>query len=131
VSFLSDLAVAKRDQLSRDNQVIANIPIAQTPKALVHVPNAVPVGSASGNLSGLAQAGDAVRLHLQAAGTALPKANASVAVNSLGLLDLVQIAAVGLAPTSLLSLDVNQRVTAQRHIKSCAGRLRLHGLGSR
>jgi len=37
---------------------------------------------------------------LQAAGTALPKANASVAVNSLGLLDLIQIAAVGLAPSS-------------------------------
>jgi hypothetical protein len=37
---------------------------------------------------------------LQAAGTGLPKANASVAVNSLGLLDLIQIAAVGLAPSS-------------------------------
>jgi hypothetical protein len=37
---------------------------------------------------------------LRAAGTALPKANASVAVNSLGLLDLIQIAAVGLAPWS-------------------------------
>jgi len=37
---------------------------------------------------------------LQAAGTALPHAQASVAVNSLGLLDLVQIAAEGLAPTS-------------------------------
>src|SRR6266852_5346262 len=37
---------------------------------------------------------------LQAAGTALPHAQVSVAVNSLGLLDLVQIAAEGLAPTS-------------------------------
>src|SRR5262249_32218477 len=33
-----------------------------------------------------------------AGGTALPDAQASVAVNSLGLLDLVQIAAKGLAP---------------------------------
>jgi hypothetical protein len=35
---------------------------------------------------------------LEAGGTALPDAQASVAVNSLGLLDLVQIAAKGLAP---------------------------------
>jgi hypothetical protein len=37
---------------------------------------------------------------LEAGGTALPSAQASVAVNSLGLLDLVQIAAEGLAPKS-------------------------------
>src|SRR5262249_21691198 len=36
--------------------------------------------------------------HLQAAGTAFPKAQGFVAVNSLGLLDLVQIAAEGLTP---------------------------------
>jgi len=38
------------------------------------------------------------RLHLEAARTGLPEAQASVAVNSLGLLDLIQIAAKGLAP---------------------------------
>jgi hypothetical protein len=48
----------------------------------------VPLGAAANN----------ARLHLSAAGTALPNAQASVAVNSLGLLDLVQIAAAGLAP---------------------------------
>lgn len=53
-----------------------------------------------GGLSALAQVGKTARLHLQAAGTALPQANASVAVNSLGLLDLIQIAAVGLEPSS-------------------------------
>ena len=36
----------------------------------------------------------------EAAGTRFPKAEASVAVNSLGLLDLVQIAAMGLAPAA-------------------------------
>src|SRR6185503_8094708 len=36
--------------------------------------------------------------HLEAGGTALPDAQASVAVNSLGLLDLIQIAARGLSP---------------------------------
>jgi hypothetical protein len=46
----------------------------------------------------LGAAGNTARLHLEAGGTALPQAQASVAVNSLGLLDLVQIAASGLAP---------------------------------
>jgi len=98
VGLENDNMVAAIDTLT--NQVIANIPIGQTPQALVYVPDAVPVGSASANLSPLGQAGDTGRLRLQAAGTALPKANASVAVNSLGLLDLIQIAAVGLAPSS-------------------------------
>jgi len=39
-------------------------------------------------------------LQLQAGGAALPDARASVAVNSLGQLDLLQIAAKGLAPRS-------------------------------
>jgi len=46
----------------------------------------------------LGAAANTARLHLEPAGTALPEAQASVAVNSLGLLDLVQIAAKGLAP---------------------------------
>jgi len=50
------------------------------------------------NLIPLGAAANTARLHLEAGGTALPEAQASVAVNSLGLLDLVQIAASGLAP---------------------------------
>jgi hypothetical protein len=50
--------------------------------------------------SPLGLAGNTARLHLEAAGAALPDAQASVAVNSLGLLDLVQIAAKGLAAKS-------------------------------
>jgi len=46
----------------------------------------------------LGAAANTARLYLASAGTALPEAQASVAVNSLGLLDLVQIAARGLAP---------------------------------
>jgi YVTN family beta-propeller protein len=80
------------------NKVIASIPIGQTSQALVYVPNAVPTGTGTENLTPLGAAGNTVRLHLEAGGTALPDAQASVAVNSLGLLDLVQIAAVGLAP---------------------------------
>src|SRR5215472_12566650 len=80
------------------NKVIANIPIGQTTQALVYVPNAVPSGSGAENLMPLGTAANTARLHLEAGGTSLPEAQASVAVNSLGLLDLVQIAAKGLAP---------------------------------
>src|SRR5450432_4449048 len=80
------------------NKVIANIPIGQTTQALVYVPNAVPSGDGTQNLIPLGEAGSTVRLHLEAAGISFSDAQASVAVNSLGLLDLVQIAAKGLAP---------------------------------
>src|SRR5205807_965347 len=80
------------------NKVIANIPIGQTSQALVYAPNAVPTGPGTENLTPLGNSANTTRLHLQAGGTALPDAQASVAVNSLGLLDLVQIAARGLAP---------------------------------
>lgn len=82
------------------NKVIANIPIGQTTQALVYVPNAVPNGEGTENLSPLGVAGDATHLQLEAGGTALPEARASAAVDSLGLLDLVEIAAAGLAPKS-------------------------------
>jgi len=80
------------------NKVIANIPIGQTTQALVYVPNAVPSGSSTENLTPLGVAANTARLHLEAGGATSPKADASVAVNSLGLLDLIQIAAKGLAP---------------------------------
>jgi YVTN family beta-propeller protein len=80
------------------NQVVTNIPIGQTTQALVYVPGAVPDGDGTSNLSPLGEAGNTARLHLGAGGSALPKAQASATVNSLGLLDLVQIAAEGLAP---------------------------------
>ena len=82
------------------NKVIANIPIGQTTQALVYVPNAVPNGTGTDNLRPLGEAGNTARLHLAAAGISLPDAQASVAVNSLGLLDLVQIAVEGLAPNT-------------------------------
>jgi YVTN family beta-propeller protein len=85
---------------TQSNKVIANIPIGQTTQALVYVPNAVPNGEGAENLSPLGEAGNTSRLHLGAGGTALPNAQASVAVNSLGLLDLIQIAAEGLTPKS-------------------------------
>jgi YVTN family beta-propeller protein len=80
------------------NKVIATIPIGQTTQALVYVPNAVPSGSGTEHLMLLGVAANTARLHLEAGGPGLPDGQASVAVNSLGLLDLVQIAARGLSP---------------------------------
>jgi len=82
------------------NRVIANVPIGQTSQALVYVPNAVPAGDGTDNLVPLGEAGNTARLRLEAGGTALPDAKGWVAVNSLGLLDLVQLAADGLTPKS-------------------------------
>jgi YVTN family beta-propeller protein len=96
VAFENGGAAAAIDTLT--NKVIANIPIGQTTQALVYVPNAVPDGAGTENLMPLGEAGNIARLHLEAGGTTFPNAQASVAVNSLGLLDLVQIAAEGLAP---------------------------------
>jgi YVTN family beta-propeller protein len=82
------------------NKMIAQIPIGQTTQALVYVPNAVPAGNGTANLMPLGESGNTARLHLEAAGRSLPNAQASVAVNSLGLLDLLQVAAAGLMPTT-------------------------------
>jgi YVTN family beta-propeller protein len=82
------------------NRVIANVSIGQTSQALVYVPNAVPAGDGTDNLVPLGEAGNTARLRLEAGGTALPDAQGWVAVNSLGLLDLVQLAAEGLTPKS-------------------------------
>jgi YVTN family beta-propeller protein len=83
-----------------NNTVIANISTGQTSQALVYVPNAVPSGDGTQNLTALGTAGNTARLHLSAAGNSFPEAEASAAVNSAGIVDLLQIAAKGLAPKS-------------------------------
>jgi YVTN family beta-propeller protein len=98
VAFENGGAAAAIDTLT--NKVIADIPIGQTTQALVYVPSAVPDGLGAENLMPPGEAANIGRLHLEAGGTAFPNAQASAAVNSLGLLDLVEIAAVGLAPKS-------------------------------
>ena len=80
------------------NKVIANIPNGQTAQALVYVTGAVPSGAGTDNLVSLGEAANTAHLRLEAATKALPDAQASAAVNSLGLLDLVEIAVRGLTP---------------------------------
>lgn len=90
------------------NKLIGNIPIGQTTQALVYVPGAVPSGTGTDNLTSLGEATNTVHMRLESATIALPDAHASGAVNSLGLLDLVQIAASGLAPGAQYRLYLAQ-----------------------
>jgi hypothetical protein len=80
------------------NKVIANIPIGQTTQALVYVPGAVPNGDGTSNLVPLGVAGEARHIEMLPPSGAASNARATVAVNSLGVIDLVQIAVAGLQP---------------------------------
>src|SRR5262247_2722441 len=80
------------------NKVIANIPIGQTTQALVYVPGAVPTGDGTSNLVPLGVAGEAVHIEMLPPSVAGSNARATVAVNSLGVIDLLQIAVAGLKP---------------------------------
>jgi YVTN family beta-propeller protein len=83
---------------TRSNQILATIAIGQQPQALVYVPNAVPAGLGLENLLPLGRAGEAEHLSLSSADGAHNSAHATVSINSLGPLDLLQVAASGLAP---------------------------------
>jgi YVTN family beta-propeller protein len=80
------------------NKVVANIPIGQTTQALVYVPGAVPTGDGASNLTPLGVAGEAVHVEMVPPSGAGSNARATVAVNSVGVIDLLQIAAAGLQP---------------------------------
>jgi YVTN family beta-propeller protein len=82
------------------NKVLATIPAGQQPQALVYVPNAVPQGEGTANLMPLGEAGKAAHLTLVAAPAQDDRtaAHATVSVNSLGALDLLQMAVSGLKP---------------------------------
>ena len=80
------------------NTVLATIPIGQTPQAVVYVPDAVPTGTGTSHLVPLGETTGAIHLTLGPPPGSSGMAQATVAVNSLGLVDLLQIAASGLAP---------------------------------
>jgi len=89
-------AVLAIDTLS--NKIIATIPIGQTPQALVYVPGAVATGDGTANLTPLGVAGQTLHIDMRPPGGAVTNARATVAVNSLGVIDLLQIAVAGLEP---------------------------------
>jgi YVTN family beta-propeller protein len=78
------------------NTVIATVPIGQAPQAVVYVPGAVPAGDGTQNLQPLDVAGQAI--HLTLVSKADPKTASSVSLFDQGLVQVLQVAATGLAP---------------------------------
>jgi YVTN family beta-propeller protein len=89
-------AVVAIDALT--NTVLATIPVGQQPQALVYVPQAVPDGDGTADLIPLGDAGMAAHLTLAAPEGSGRPAHATVSVNALGPMDLLQIAVSGLKP---------------------------------
>jgi len=85
-------AVTAIDTLS--NKVVATISSGQSPQGMVYIPNAVPSGEGTENLSPIGASGEAVHLTLVAVGTG--KVQTTVAVNNQGLVDLLEAAVIGL-----------------------------------
>lgn len=90
------------------NKVIATIPAGQTSQALVYVPNAVPSGAGTDNLVPLGQAAQVVKFDLKAVAGNASSPSATVAVNSLGALDLLQIAVSGLQPKTQYTVSLSE-----------------------
>ena len=88
-------AVSAIDTLS--NKILSIIPVGQQPQALVYVPDAVRDGAGTTNLVPLGDAGNAAHLTLVAPKSGSP-ARATVSVNAIGTLDLLQAAVSGLKP---------------------------------
>jgi YVTN family beta-propeller protein len=80
------------------NQCVATIPVGQLPQALVYVPNAVTSDEGTSNLRPLGVAAQALHVELTPPPGVTSAAHASVAINSLGPIDSLQIAATGLQP---------------------------------
>ena len=78
------------------NRVVSTIATGQSPQGMVYIPNAVPSGPGTENLSPLGSSGDAVHLTMGVAGSA--EASTTVVVNNQGLVDLLQAAVTGLEP---------------------------------
>jgi YVTN family beta-propeller protein len=81
-----------------NNAALATIPVGQQPQALVYVSYAVPSGDGMTNLSPLGDAGKADHLALISPEGSESSGRATVSVNNLGALDLLQAAVTGLKP---------------------------------
>jgi YVTN family beta-propeller protein len=80
------------------NKIIASIRVGQQPQALVYVPQAVPEGAGTANLVPLGDAGNAAHLMLVAPAGDNGSAHATVSVNNLVSVDLLQAAFSDLKP---------------------------------
>ena len=109
-------AVVAIDTLT--NKVIATIPSGQSPQGMVYIPDAVPSGSGTENLSSLGDFAQAVHLTLGAPGSA--KELTTVAVNDQGLVDLLEAAVTGLEPKSEYVLALAQNADGSGALEAIA-----------
>jgi len=109
-------AVAAIDTLT--NQVIATIPSGQSPQGMAYIPDAVPSGSGTENLSSLGEFAQAVHLTLGVPGSA--KELTTVAVNDQGLVDLLEAAVTGLEPKSDYVLALAQKADGSGALEAIA-----------
>jgi len=80
------------------NRIIATIPVGQLPQALVYVSNATTPGGGKANLKPLGAGSEALHIDMAPPANSSSPAHANVSINSLGLIDNLQIAATGLVP---------------------------------
>lgn len=80
------------------NRCVATIPVGQLPQALVYVPDAVTSDKGTANLKPLGLTEQALHLELRPPPGTNSAAHANVSINSLGLIDNLQIAVTGLQP---------------------------------
>lgn len=112
------------------NKVIASIPIGQTAQALVYIPNAVPEGAGTDNLVPLGEAANSAKFDMVSANPDAPKAHASATVNSLGAVDLVEVAVANLTPKSQFKLCVADSDHAPFGKIECIGIIKTNVEGS-
>jgi YVTN family beta-propeller protein len=103
------------------NQCLATIPVGQLPQALVYVPNAVASDHGTANLRPLGLAAEALHLELTPPPGVTSAAHASVAINPLGPIDNLQIAASGLEPGKKYRVMLVGREEPQELVAFIAG----------
>ena len=113
-----------------NNKVAATIAVGQLPQAIVYVPDAVPSGPGTDNLVPLGASSEALHLTLVPPTGSESTARASVVVNSLGLVDNLQIAATGLTPGKSYQLSLVSSLTETNASRTTLANLKANPSGS-
>lgn len=100
------------------NKVVSTISTGQAPQGMVYIPNAVPAGPGTENLSPIGTSGEAVHLTLASSGAA--RAETTVTLNNQGLVDALEAAVTGLAPKKPYLLALSDNADGSGHLESVA-----------
>lgn len=100
------------------NKVVSTISTGQAPQGMVYIPNAVPAGPGTENLSPIGTSGEAVHLTLASSGAA--RAETTVTLNNQGLVDALEAAVTGLAPKKPYLLALSDNADGSGHLEPVA-----------